>query len=176
MKLLFLGSQGSGKSTQAKLLADYLNIPAISTGDIFRKISEDNSEDGRRIAEIVRSGELVEDREVSTLVKNRLSQDDCKNGFILDGYPRSVAQINFFDPNFDKVIFLKISKEKSIERLLKRGRFDDTPESIQTRLENYYKQIEGIINYYQEKNLIIEINAEGEIENLQSEVRNKLGV
>lgn len=173
MKLLFLGSQGSGKSTQAKLLADYLQIPVVSTGDIFRKISEDNSEVGKRIAEIVKSGELVEDKEVSAIINKRLQEKDCQNGFILDGYPRSVAQIKYFDPGFDKVIFLTISKETAINRLLKRGRVDDTSESIKTRLENYYRQIEQIISYYQQKDKIIEINAERPVNDIQTEIRRK---
>ena len=176
MKLLFLGPQGSGKSTQAKLLSGRLQIPVVSTGDIFRKISEDISEDGQRIAAIVRSGELVPDKEVSLIVEKRLKEEDCQNGFILDGYPRSVVQIEYFDPGFDKVIFLTISKQAAIDRLVKRGRFDDTPESIQTRLENYYRQIEGITNYYWQKGIVIEVNAEGSVEDIALEICRQLGI
>jgi len=176
MKILLLGPQGSGKSTLAKYLSESLNVPVISTGDIFRKIAEDSSKEGQKIAEIVRSGKLVDDETVSLIVKKRLSEEDSKNGFILDGYPRSVKQIEYYDPGFDKVIFLKIPKQVAVERLLKRGRIDDYKEAIEKRLDEYYQQIEQILEYYRKLGSVLEINAETGIEEVWQQIKEKLSI
>src|SRR3989338_507134 len=126
MKILLIGPQGSGKSTQASLLAEYLGIPKISTGDIFRKLP--------KVKEILAAGKLVDDETTAEIVKKRLQETDCQNGFILDGYPRNITQKELFDPQFEKVIYLKVPDEELMKRLLARGREDDTPESIRTRL------------------------------------------
>src|SRR5689334_7087563 len=146
MKILFLGSQGSGKSTQSKILSQDLNIPVISAGDIFRTLSNEDSAEGRKVAAIVKSGALIDDKTTSEIVKNRLAKPDCVNGFILDGYPRSIKQIEYYDPQFDKVVFLRVSKHTAVDRLLKRGRIDDYTQAIEKRLEEYYHQIEHILD------------------------------
>lgn len=174
MKILLLGSQGSGKSTQAKFLSEDLNIPVISTGDIFRQLAVEDSEDGRKIAEIVKNGGLIDDVTTSEIVKKRLSKPDAANGFILDGYPRSVKQIEYFDPQFDKVLFLKVSKHIAVERLLKRGRIDDYTEAIKKRLEEYYHQIEKILEYYSRVGNVVEINAEQPVDDVTKAIEKLL--
>lgn len=174
MKILFLGSQGSGKSTQSKKLSVDLNIPVISTGDIFRELSGSNSEMGKKVAEIVKSGGLIDDLTTSEIVKSRLLQPDCANGFILDGYPRSLKQIDYFDPGFDKVIFLRVSKHTAVERLLKRGRFDDYTEAIEKRLEEYYHQIEQILEHYRKEGNVLELDAEGSVADITSQIEKHL--
>lgn len=174
MKILFLGSQGSGKSTQSKRLATDLNIPVISTGDIFRDLSKDESEMGKEVAEIVKSGGLIDDTTTSEVVKDRLSKPDCANGFILDGYPRSVEQIEYYNPGFDKVIFLKVSKHTAVDRLLKRGRIDDYTDAIEKRLEAYYHQIKHILEFYRKEGNVIEIEAEGSVDEITSQIEKHL--
>lgn len=173
-KILFIGPQGSGKSTQGKLLAEFLKVPYISIGDIFRDMAQQNTEDGQRIRQILESGRLVDDQTTSEMVAKRVRQPDCQDGFILDGYPRNLEQIRLFDPEFDKVVYLKLSDEEAIKRLLARGREDDTEESIAQRLRLYHEQTDPILDYYRRQDLVSEIDGQGTIEEIQQAVREKL--
>lgn len=174
MKILMIGPQGSGKSTQAELLANYLNTPKISTGDIFRKIAEENSPEGERIREIQRSGKLVDDATTAEIVKKRLGEQDAQNGFILDGYPRNLAQRDLFDPQFDKVFYLNVPDEEVIKRLMNRGREDDTPESIKMRLNLYKDQTQPLLDYYKNLGILTEINGTGPVEEIQNEIQKSI--
>ena len=114
MKILLIGPQGSGKSTQGKLLANYLKIPYISTGDIFREKSLQDTKEGRKIKQILDKGQLVDDQTTKQLVKERLQRDDAQNGYILDGYPRTSDQVDLFNVSTfkpDWVVYLKIPDE-----------------------------------------------------------------
>lgn len=166
MKILLIGPQGSGKSTQAELLARYLNVPKISTGDIFRQLSG--------VKEILNAGKLVDDKTTAEIVKNRLNQEDCENGFIMDGYPRTVEQLKHFDPGFDKVIYLKVPQDEVIKRLMNRGREDDTPDLIKTRLDLYNKQTLPLLDYYQTKRILTEIDGMGDINQIQDEIKKSI--
>ena len=166
MKILFIGPQGSGKSTQASLLAEYLNLPKISTGDIFRKLS--------KVKEILAAGKLVDDETTAEIVKKRLQESDCQNGFILDGYPRNITQKELFDPQFEKVIYLKVPDEELMKRLLARGREDDTPESIRTRLNLYYVQTQPLLNYYKNQAILKEVDGIGAVEKIQDEIKKSI--
>lgn len=166
MKILLIGAQGSGKSTQAKLLAEYLKVPFISTGDIFRRMA--------LVKKILDEGKLVDDQTTCKIVKDRLKQPDCKLGFVLDGYPRTIEQVRLFDPGFDKVFYLDVPEEVVIERLTKRGRSDDTPESIKMRLDLYYQQTEPLLAYYRNLGILSEIDGLGTIEQIQQRVRERL--
>lgn len=171
MRILLIGPQGSGKSTQAQMLAEYLNIPKISTGDIFRKIATEDSESGRRIRDIQNAGRLVDDATTAKIVESRLKESDTANGFILDGYPRNIAQKDLFDPHFEKVIYLKVPDDEVMKRMLARGREDDTPESIKTRLDLYYGQTQPLLDYYRSLGVLTEINGIGSPEEIQEEIR-----
>lgn len=174
MKILLIGPQGSGKSTQGKLLSEFLKIPVISTGDIFRAIKKQYTEEGRRIKEIYEAGKLIDDETTASLVEKRLQEEDCQNGYILDGYPRTLEQINFFDPRFDRVFYLKLSDEEALKRLLKRGREDDTKNLISQRLKLYHDQTDPILDYYQSRGLLRGIDGVGTIEEVQQRIRNEL--
>ncbi len=171
MKILMIGPQGSGKSTQAKLLAQFLQVPKISTGDIFRKLSKENSEEARRVKEILGQGKLVDDETTAEIVKKRLQQSDTQNGFIFDGYPRNINQVKLFDPGFDKVIYLKTPKEELIRRLVSRSRADDTFEAINTRLDLYFTQTEPLLDYYRQKSSLVEVDGMGDINQIQDEIK-----
>lgn len=166
MRILLIGPQGSGKSTQAGLLAEYLNLPKISTGDIFRNMPE--------VKEILAAGKLVDDEVTAKIVKNRLQELDCQKGYILDGYPRNIRQAEIFDPEFDKVIYLRVSDEEVMRRLMQRGREDDTPEGIKTRLNLYYEQTRPLLTYYKNKGVLIEINGKGSIKEIQDEIKKSI--
>lgn len=171
MRILLIGPQGSGKSTQAELLAQFLNIPKISTGDIFRQIAQEDSENGRKIREIQNSGKLVDDKTTAKIVEERLKQPDTKEGFIMDGYPRNLTQKDLFDPLFEKVFYLKVPDEEVTKRMLFRGRADDTEESIRTRLNLYYGQTKPLLDYYRQKGLLVEIDGIRSVMEIQDEIR-----
>ena len=171
MKILLIGPQGSGKSTQAELLAQYLNVPKISTGDIFRKISQEDSEDATKVREILDQGKLVDDETTSAIVEHRLQQNDCKDGFILDGYPRNIHQQDIFNPEFDKVFYLKVPNDDVTKRLMERGRADDTPEGIKNRLDLYYDQTQPLLDYYQNLGILVEVDGIGDIQKIQDEIK-----
>lgn len=177
MKILLIGPQGSGKSTQGKLLADYLRIPYISTGDIFREKSLQDTEEGRQIKQILDKGLLVDDQTTRQLVTERLQRFDAQNGYILDGYPRTSEQIGLFNiHNFkpDWIVYLKIPDEIAIERLIKRGRADDTLELIKTRLQLYQDKTAALLEALKGYGKIVEINGQGSIEEVQQRMREAL--
>lgn len=166
MKILLIGPQGSGKSTQAKLLAEYLNVPLISTGEIFRNMVE--------VRQILSEGRLVDDQTTYKIVKDRLSQPDCKMGFVLDGYPRNIEQQRLFDPQFDKAIYLNVPEQEVIRRLSERGRSDDTKQSIKRRLDLYYLQTWPLLDYYKKQGILVAINGVGDIQTVQDEIKKSL--
>lgn len=176
MKILLVGPQGSGKSTQAALLAEYLQLPKISTGDIFRELAVEQSDEGKRIKEILNSGALIDDRETAEIVQKRLFRNDCRNGFILDGYPRNIEQKELFDPQVEKVVFLDVPDEEVVRRLMARKREDDTLEAIQKRLNLYHEHTKPLLNYYKEQGMLIEVNGQGSIEEIQDKIRKQLSV
>lgn len=172
MKIILIGPQGSGKSTQGKFLAEYLKIPFISTGDIFRSIAKEDSKEGKRIRQMQESGQLVDDQTTIGLIRKRLQLDDCNDGFILDGFPRTLKQAqNVEDLDFDKVLYFKLSQEEVLKRLLKRGRVDDTEDSIKIRLGLYFKQTEPLIEYFKNKGILKEIEGSGSIDSIQTKIR-----
>lgn len=174
MRILLIGPQGSGKSTQAQALAKLLNIPKISTGDILREIAKEDSEEARKIRQIQNEGKLVDDATIAKIVEERLKENDTASGFILDGYPRNLSQKDLFEPAFDKVIYLKVPDEELMQRLLKRGRADDTPESIKMRLDLYNGQTQPLLAYYRNLGILVEIDGLGSIEEIQDEIKKSL--
>ncbi|MBI3109738.1 nucleoside monophosphate kinase [Candidatus Daviesbacteria bacterium] len=166
-KILFLGAQGSGKSTQGKLLAQFLGLPYISTGDIFRAMTGE-------IKQILDQGKLVDDQTTSKIVEEKLREEEYRNGFILDGYPRTMEQIKLFDPGFDKVIYLDLSDEEATRRLLARAREDDTAELIAERLRNYHQQTDPVLDYYQQKGMLKQIDGLSSIDRVQQRIRDAI--
>lgn len=174
MKILLIGPQGSGKSTQAKLLSEYLVVPVISTGDIFRILSLKDTKQGKVVKKILDEGNLVDDQTTSKIVGERVKEQDCEHGFIMDGYPRTIDQIRLFDPQFDLVIFLNLSDEEATHRLLARGRTDDTKELINQRLKLYHQNTDPIAGYFRKRGQLIEIDGRDTIDNTFSNIRKVL--
>lgn len=165
MKILLIGPQGSGKSTQGKLLAQFLGLPYISSGDIFRKMQGE-------IKRILDQGKLVDDVTVSKIVKEKLQEEKYQKGFVFDGYPRTMEQIRLYDPGFDRVIFLDLPDDEATKRLLARGRQDDTPELIAERLRNYHHQTDPILDFFKKQGNLISVNGTASIEEIQHKIRN----
>lgn len=175
MKILLIGPQGSGKSTQGKILAENLGVPYVSTGDIFRQIASQDSEEGKNIKQIIESGNLVDDKTTAELVKNRIEQEDCSKGFILDGYPRNLEQVSLVPAlNFDKVLYINVLEQEVVERLLKRGRIDDTEEGVKRRLNLYREQTQPLLDFYKSKDILVEVNGKGDIQTVQDEIKKSL--
>ena len=177
-RLIFLGPPGSGKGTQAQILAEHLNIPHISTGEILRQAMKEQSHLGIKAQNYVNSGELVPDQLVQELVQERLSQPDAKNGWILDGFPRKVTQATFLlklleeiHQSGERVVNLDAPDEVVIARLLARGRKDDTEEVIRRRLEVYRSDTAPLIDYYGDRHKLLTVNGNQSQEDVTGELQ-----
>jgi len=173
-KILVTGPQGSGKTTHSKLLSERLQIPLIDTGNMLRNLAETNTSDGRRIKEQLDKGNLAPDDIVGKIVQARVSQEDCKSGFVMDGYPRSLEQLQVFDPGYDHVFYLDISDREVTQRLLERGRVDDTTELIARRLDLYHERTEPVLDYYQDLDILTRVNGSGSIEEVEKRIQEAL--
>lgn len=159
-RLIFFGPPGAGKGTQAQRLADTAQIPHISTGDILREAVAQGTELGQQAQSFMDSGQLVPDNLLIDLVRERLTQPDTTAGWILDGFPRTVAQAAFLDQLLAElkqtpitILNLEVPDAVLVERLLQRRRQDDTDETIRRRLMVYHEQTAPVVDYYQEHNL-----------------------
>ncbi len=184
MNLLLLGPQGSGKGTQAKLIAAEHGIPHVSTGDMFRAL-DPGSELGREVGEIMRRGDLVPDEITIRMIEERLSEDDAVDGFILDGFPRNLAQaealdamLNVIGRSLDAILFFDLTdgpaRERALGRAHEEGRDDDTPESIDRRLSVYHEQTEPVVEYYRATGNLVPLHAERSVDEVYAEIAGAL--
>ena len=174
-RMVLLGPPGAGKGTQAARIAERLNIPAISTGDIFRANVAGATELGTQAKAYMDKGEYVPDSITNAMVADRIAQADCENGFLLDGYPRTTAQVGELDSMLkasglalDVVVEITADAEAVVARLLKRageqGRADDTEPVIRRRLEVYAESTAPLADLYAERNLLVQVDGMGEID------------
>ncbi len=186
MRLLIMGPQGVGKGTQAALLAEHYGIPTISTGDIFRYNIKNQTELGKKALEFINKGELVPDELTNSIVKDRLAMDDVKNGWILDGYPRSASQVVALDKMLeelgtplDNVVALTAERDVLMARMAKRaeieGRADDTPETIAKRLDIYEKETAPLLDTYNKRGILVNIDGAGDINEISQNIISQLG-
>lgn len=173
-RLLIIGAPGAGKGTQAERLSASFGIPAISTGDIFRHNVKNETELGKQAKAFMDRGEYVPDSLTNDLVRDRLSQQDAQGGFLLDGYPRTLDQVNELDDilashgkSLDAVVLLTADTEEVVRRLLGRaieqGRADDTEDVIRRRLEVYAEQTAPLVDLYHARGLVVAIDGLGEV-------------
>lgn len=167
MRLLFVGPPGAGKGTQAQRVAERLGIAHISTGDMFRAL-DPSTELGGRVKEIMESGGYVSDGIVIEMLEARLREPDASNGFILDGFPRTLPQAHALDGllgagGLDTVVLFEVDEEEVVERMLARGRADDTEDTIRTRMRVYREQTEPLIALYDHRGVVRRVNALGDI-------------
>jgi adenylate kinase len=184
---LVLGPQGAGKGTQAKRISSEYGIPHVSTGDMFRAEQAAGTEFGKRVGEIMASGELVPDELTVAMIQDRLNRPDAAGGFVLDGFPRNLAQAEALDDmlggigrGLDAILYFDVPDEVGLERALKRaeleGRADDTPEVIGKRLEIYHRETEPIVEHYRVTGKLVPIRAHRSIEEVASEISEALRV
>jgi adenylate kinase len=173
-RLLLIGTPGAGKGTQAQRLSETFGIPAISTGDIFRHNVKNETELGKQAKAFMDRGEYVPDSLTNDLVRDRLSQADAADGFLLDGYPRTADQVAELDDilakksqHLDAVVMLSADVDEVVRRLLNRaveqGRADDTEEVIRHRLDVYEEQTAPLISVYAARDLVITVDGLGEV-------------
>jgi adenylate kinase len=174
IRILLIGPPGAGKGTQAALLARHFGIPAISTGDIFRENVRNETPLGLEAKAFMDRGEYVPDSLTNALVRDRLNQEDAAAGFLLDGYPRTIDQVEELDDileetkkKLDVVVQLTADSEELLRRLSGRaqeqGRSDDTPDVIKRRLDVYEEQTAPLIDIYASRSLVAKVNGLGEI-------------
>ena len=184
-RLLIVGPPGSGKGTQAARISSVYGIPDVSTGDIFRANIKNGTPLGVQVKEIVDAGDYVPDSLTNALIAERLEEADARNGFLLDGYPRTLEQVNYLDgllankgQSLDGVIQLVADRDEVVARLTKRaqeqGRLDDSEEAIRHRQEVYLRETSPLVDVYRDRGLLIEVDGLGEIDEVASRISQAL--
>ena len=182
-----MGPPGAGKGTQAKVVADHFGIPAISTGDIFRANVSQGTPLGKKAQEYMEAGEYVPDEVTNLMVRARIDEPDAEPGFLLDGYPRTLAQVEELDGmiaftghRLDAVVVLTVDADEIVGRLLQRaeleGRADDTEDVIRRRQEVYGEQTQPLIGVYRERGIVHEIDGMGTVEDVTKRIFDALDV
>lgn len=173
MRLVLVGPPGAGKGTQAAVLSEQLGVPHISTGDLFRANIGNQTALGQKAKSYMDAGELVPDEVTNEMVRDRLGDDDAAKGFLLDGYPRNTAQADVLsgmltekDMELTAVLQFDVPEEELVNRMVERGRSDDTEDVIRRRLAVYHSETAPLLDYYQGK--IIKIDALGSVEEISS--------
>lgn len=183
--LLIIGPPGAGKGTQAVRIAERLGVPAISTGDIFRANIKEQTPLGQQVSAILDRGELVPDSLTNDLIADRLRQPDAADGYLLDGYPRTTGQVEYLDgvnaergQQLQAVIRLVADKDEVVSRLIKRaadqGRSDDNAETINHRMDVYDRETAPLVELFEGRNLIVEVDGLGPIDEVTQRIMDAL--
>jgi len=181
LRIILFGPPGCGKGTQAIFISEALTIPHLSTGDMLRSAVGSGSEIGLKAKKIMESGGLVSDEIVVSIVKERIAKNDCENGFILDGFPRTVNQaekLNFLlgdNCKLDCVLRIKVDEEEIIKRLIDRAREDDKPDIIKNRFKTYNLETQPLIPFYEDKKILFNINGMQEIKKVSEDIKKVIG-
>jgi adenylate kinase len=180
MRLLFIGPPGAGKGTQAGKVAARLGIPHISTGEMFRDHVARGTDLGRQVEAIMAAGDYVPDEITVAMLEERIAQDDASGGYILDGFPRTAAQVDSLDEllgdqGLDHVVVLEVDENELVRRLLTRGRADDTETTIRNRLEIYVEQTQPLIDIYDDRSLTVRVDGLGDVEEVTERILSAIG-
>ncbi|MGH8928770.1 MAG: adenylate kinase [Acidimicrobiia bacterium] len=175
VKLLFVGPPGAGKGTQAGLVAARLGIPHISTGEMFRHHVSAGTDLGKRVKAILEEGGYVPDDITVAMLAERLDENDAREGYILDGFPRTGQQTEALDGligrnGLDRVVLFEVDEDSLVGRMLARGRADDTEDTIRNRFKIYQEQTSPLIDIYEDRGLVVRVDGTGEIDEITERV------
>jgi adenylate kinase len=172
MKLVLIGIQGAGKSTQGNMLSEKYNIPYLSSGHIFREMAKEKTQLGRWLKETLNSGALVPDDTTLEIVLTYLQKPEYSNGYILDGFPRTVVQAEAFNGALDKVVYLKVSDKEALWRISGRNdvRDDETLQAIRKRIQLFHELTEPVVEYYRGKGKVVEVDGEIAVEEVFAQI------
>lgn len=176
MKLVLIGIQGAGKSTQGNMLSEKYNIPYLSSGHIFREMAKEKTQLGRWLKETLNSGALVPDDTTLEIVLTYLQKPEYANGYILDGFPRTVVQAEAFNGALDKVVYLKVSDREALWRISGRNdvREDETLQAIRKRIQLFHELTEPVVHYYREQGKLVEVDGEVSVEEVFKQIVKEL--
>lgn len=182
-RVVFLGPPNSGKGTQAKIVGERLGVPAVSTGEMLREAVDEGSDLGRQVRATLAAGELVDDETMARLVRERLARRDTGRGFVLDGYPRTLAQAATLErvldergESLDVALLIDAPEDELVQRALGRGRQDDREEVMRERLRVYRERTEPLVGYYEERGLLRRVDGDHPVEEVTSRIFAELGV
>jgi adenylate kinase len=180
VRLLFIGPPGAGKGTQAAQVASRLGIPHISTGEMFRHHVAMGTDLGKQVEQILAAGDYVPDEITVAMLADRIAQPDAVSGFILDGFPRTVGQVESLDrligeQGLDHVVVFEVEESELIDRMMSRGRTDDTVETIRNRFAVYLDQTRPLLDLYDGRGVTVRVNGTGEIDSVTDRVLAAIG-
>lgn len=178
MKIVLVGIQGAGKSTQGNLLSQKLNVPYLSSGHIFREMAKEKTKLGRWLKETLNSGALVPDDTTLDIIFEYLEKPEYANGYILDGFPRTLAQAEAFKSRngVDKVVLIDVSDKEALWRISGRvaDRQDETLQAIRKRIALFHESTSAVVDYYQDKGMLVRVNGEKEVDEVFAEIMDNL--
>ena len=181
MRIIFIGPPGAGKGTQAEKMIDQYKLAHLSTGDMLRAARDAKTEVGLKAEQYMSAGQLVPDEILIAMIAERLEKDDCRQGYLLDGFPRTIAQAEALDAMLaekktplDVVLELQVPEEELFRRLAGRGRADDKPEVIRERLVAYTNQTSPLLDYYSSKGLLKSVDGLGSVDEIFAQIVNVL--
>ena len=180
MRLLFLGPPGAGKGTQAARVAAKLGIPHVSTGEMFRQQVAAGTALGNRVKAIMERGAYVPDEITVAMLRERINEPDAANGFILDGFPRTIPQVMALDETLGdhglvRVVLFEVDEDELVDRMLTRGRADDSEEAIRTRFKVYLEQTAPLVELYDRRGILVRVNGLGALDRITDRILEALG-
>lgn len=176
MKLVLIGIQGAGKSTQGNFLSEEYKIPYLSSGHVFREMAKEKSQIGRWLKETLNSGALVPDDKTLEIILTYLEKPEYSNGYILDGFPRTVVQAEAFNGGVDKVVFLDVSDKEALWRIAGRvsDRQDETIHAIRKRIDSFHEYTKPVVEYYRQQGKLVAVDGEQDVDSVFKDIRKEL--